>query len=466
MSGSTTRNFKSNAARELANDTLRAALTKSKGHFTEGRSTAAENLPEFEALRDQSRDIKNHTIEHLDFYLEAYEEKVRESGGHVHWARTAEDARQIVLEICRSVDAKAVNKGKSMISEECEINEMLEANGIRAIETDLGEYIIQLRGEKPSHIIAPAVHLTKGQVEESFRANHTHLDPDRVLEEPPTLLDEARTILRKKYFEAEVGMTGANLLIAETGSSVIVTNEGNGDLSQLIPKVHIVLASVEKIVPTLEDAATILRVLARSATGQEFSSYTTLSTGPKREGDTDGPEQYHVILLDNGRTDMIGTEFQEMLRCIRCGACQSACPVYGAVGGHARVSVVGGGRETGAPSHGARRRAHEGRREALLQRKGGDLNARHGRAVLRVPRAGRGGHAPRGGGEALLETQPRGVALRRAKYGASYVFFRLVSFLKRRRRARTRRTRRTRRRSNPKSVDTRPFLNPVPSRAR
>ncbi len=335
MSGSTTRDFKANAARELANDALRAALTKSKGHFTEGRTTAAENLPEFEELRDQSRDIKDHTIEHLDFYLEAYEKKVKESGGHVHWARTAEDARRITLEICKSVDAKAVNKGKSMISEECEINEMLEANGIRAVETDLGEYIIQLRGEKPSHIIAPAVHLTKAQVEESFRANHTHLDPDRVLEEPPTLLDEARTILRKKYFEAEVGMTGANLLIAETGSSIIVTNEGNGDLSQLIPKVHIVLASVEKIVPTLEDAATILRVLARSATGQEFSSYTTLSTGPKREGDPDGPEQYHVILLDNGRTDMIGTEFQEMLRCIRCGACMNHCPVYQSVGGHA-----------------------------------------------------------------------------------------------------------------------------------
>ena len=214
MSGSTTRDFKANAARELANDALRAALTKSKGHFTEGRTTAAENLPEFEELRDQSRDIKDHTIEHLDFYLEAYEKKVKESGGHVHWARTAEDARRITLEICKSVDAKEVNKGKSMISEECEINQMLEANGIRAVETDLGEYIIQLRGEKPSHIIAPAVHLTKAQVEESFRANHTHLDPDRVLEEPPTLLDEARTILRKKYFEAEVGMTGANLLIA------------------------------------------------------------------------------------------------------------------------------------------------------------------------------------------------------------------------------------------------------------
>ncbi|MBT4908302.1 MAG: iron-sulfur cluster-binding protein [Rhodospirillaceae bacterium] len=332
---STSRNFKNNARDQLANEDLQAALNKARGHFVDGRATARDNLPEFDDLRDQARGIKDHTLEHLDFYLEAYEEKVVESGGHVHWARTAADAQQIVLDICRSVDAKQVNKGKSMIGEEIEINKALEADGIRPIETDLGEYIIQLRGELPSHIIAPAVHLTKAQVEASFRENHTELDEDRVLEEPLSLLDEARTILRKKYFEAEVGITGANLLIAETGSSIIVTNEGNGDLSQLIPKVHIVLASLEKIVPTLEDAATILRVLARSATGQEFSSYTTLSTGPKREGDPDGPEQYHVILLDNGRTDMLGTEFEEMLRCIRCGACMNHCPVYQSVGGHA-----------------------------------------------------------------------------------------------------------------------------------
>jgi L-lactate dehydrogenase complex protein LldF len=332
---STSRNFKANAREQLANENLQAALNKARGHFVEGRSTARDNLAEFDALRDQARDIKNHTLAHLDFYLEAYEEKVRAAGGHVHWARTSADAQRIVLEICRAVGATSVNKGKSMIGEEIEINEALEAAGIRPVETDLGEYIIQLRGEKPSHIIAPAVHLTKAQVEESFRANHTDLDPDRVLEEPPTLLDEARTILRKKYFEAEVGITGANLLIAETGSSIIVTNEGNGDLSQLIPRVHIVLASLEKMVPTLEDAATILRVLARSATGQEFSSYTTVSTGPKREGDPDGPEQYHVVLLDNGRTEMLGTEFQDMLRCIRCGACMNHCPVYQSVGGHA-----------------------------------------------------------------------------------------------------------------------------------
>ena len=192
-----------------------------------------------------------------------------------------------------------------------------------------------MRGEHPSHIIAPAVHLNKEQVEADFRRVHDHLAPDRDLSEPEALLNEARGVLRQAYLDADVGITGANFLIAETGTSIIVTNEGNGDLTQLLPKVHIVIASLEKLVPTLEDATQILRVLARSATGQDMSVYTTLSTGPRRPGDLDGPPEYHVVLLDNGRSSMLGTEFQEMLRCIRCGACMNHCPVYHAVGGHA-----------------------------------------------------------------------------------------------------------------------------------
>ena len=203
------------------------------------------------------------------------------------------------------------------------------------METDLGEYIIQLRNETPSHIIAPAVHLTKDQVEADFRHHHSDLPEDRQLSEPTQLVAEARQMLRQRYLEADVGITGANFLVAETGTSIIVTNEGNGDLTQTLPKVHIVIASLEKVVPNLEDATTILRVLARSATGQEFSAYTTFSTGPRRPEDPDGPEQYHVILLDNGRSQMLGSEFQEMLRCIRCGACMNHCPVYHSVGGHA-----------------------------------------------------------------------------------------------------------------------------------
>jgi L-lactate dehydrogenase complex protein LldF len=327
--------FKENVSAALANGQLQKALGNVRAGFIEKRRKAIDALPEFDALRDKARDIKNHTLEHLDLYLEAYEAKVVASGGHVHWAETAEDARQTVLKICRAAGAKTVTKGKTMISEEIGLNEFLLEKGIKPVETDLGEYIIQLRGEHPSHIIAPAVHLNREQVEADFRRVHDHLAPDRDLSEPEALLNEARRVLRQAYFDADVGITGANFLVAETGTSIIVTNEGNGDLTQILPKVHIVVASLEKLVPTLEDAAQILRVLARSATGQEMSVYTTLSTGPRRPGDGDGPEEYHVVLLDNGRSSMLGTEFQEMLRCIRCGACMNHCPVYHAVGGHA-----------------------------------------------------------------------------------------------------------------------------------
>jgi L-lactate dehydrogenase complex protein LldF len=332
---SSTRQFKDNARAALDDTGLQTALDKMETGFVVNRANAAAKLPEFEALRDQGRDIKNHTLENLDFYLEAFEAKVIEAGGHVHWAATAEDARKIILDICQSVDAKTVTKGKSMIAEEIGLNDFLEENSIAPVETDLGEYIIQLRKEPPSHIIAPAIHVSKSEVAEAFHQAHGDLDPDRNLDEPQALLDEARAMLRQKYLDADVGITGANFLIAETGSSVIVTNEGNGDLTQTLPKVHIAVASLEKIVPTLEDATALLRLLARSATGQEFSSYTTFSTGPRRAEDPDGPEEYHVVLLDNGRADLLGTEVREVMRCIRCGACMNHCPVYGAIGGHA-----------------------------------------------------------------------------------------------------------------------------------
>ncbi|MBA3446496.1 MAG: lactate utilization protein, partial [Pseudaminobacter sp.] len=318
--------FKQNSADALADVQLQKALGNVRSGFIDKRRKAVDALPEFDALRDSARAIKDHALNHLDLYLEAYEARVKASGGHVHWAETAADARNIILDICRAAGARTVTKGKSMITEEIALNDFLSENGIRPVETDLGEYIIQLRGEYPSHIIAPAVHLNKEQVEADFRRVHDHLPFARDLSEPEALLNEARRVLRSAYFEADVGITGANFLVAETGTSIIVTNEGNGDLTQILPKVHVVLASIEKIVPTLEDAAQILRVLARSATGQEMSVYTTLSTGPRRPGDPDGPEEYHVVLLDNGRSAMLGTEFQEMLRCIRCGACMNHCP--------------------------------------------------------------------------------------------------------------------------------------------
>ncbi|MDH3701637.1 MAG: LutB/LldF family L-lactate oxidation iron-sulfur protein [Alphaproteobacteria bacterium] len=331
----TSRSFKQNARAALGDEDLQQALGQMKLGFVANRANAIAKLPEFEALRAEGKAIKEHTLENLDFYLEHFDARVTEMGGHVHWCRTAAEARDAVLGICRAAGARSVTKGKSMIGEEIGLNDFLEGHGIEPVETDLGEYIIQLRREPPSHIIAPAIHVTKQQVADVFYATHSGLDADRPLEEPRALVDEARAMLRQKYLDADVGVTGANFLIAETGSTVIVTNEGNGDLTQILPRIHVVIASLEKVVPTLEDASTILRLLARSATGQEFSTYTTFSTGPRRPDDPDGPEEFHVVLLDNGRSALIGTEVQDILRCIRCGACMNHCPVYGAVGGHA-----------------------------------------------------------------------------------------------------------------------------------
>ena len=327
--------FKQNAHAALADAGLQKALKFSKPQFMARRTAAVANLPEFERLRDIARDIKNHTLANLDFYLAEFAANVEANGGHVHWCSTADNARAAVLQICQAANARSVTKGKSMISEELGINAHLSANGITPVETDLGEYIIQLRDETPSHIIAPAFHLNREDWEAQFRLSHTDLPPDRVFNERRDILTEARGRLREKFLVADVGITGANFLIAETGSSVIVTNEGNGDLTQTLPRVHIALASIEKCVPTLEDATSLLRVLARSATGQDFSVYTTFSTGARRAADLDGPQEYHVVIVDNGRSAMMGTEFQDMLRCIRCAACMNHCPVYGAVGGHA-----------------------------------------------------------------------------------------------------------------------------------
>ena len=327
--------FKENAHRALQDEKLQASRVHIESGFIGKRAKAVSRMPDFEALREEGKAIKDHVLANLDIYLEKFEARVKAAGGHVHWAATAEDARQIIAGICRDAGARSVTKGKSMISEEINLNAHLEQQGLEVVETDLGEYIIQLRGEHPSHIIAPAVHVSRKDVEAIFRARHTHLPGDRQFERPEDVLAEARTILRSKFQAADVGITGANFLIAETGTAVIVTNEGNGDLTQLLPRVHVAVTSIEKIVPTLDDAAVLLRLLTRSATGQEASVYTTFFTGPKRSTDPDGPEEFHIVLLDNGRSNMLGSEFEEMLRCIRCGACMNHCPVYHAVGGHA-----------------------------------------------------------------------------------------------------------------------------------
>jgi L-lactate dehydrogenase complex protein LldF len=334
--------FKDNAREALADENLRDALNRMGGGLVPNRQAAIDALPEFEQLRERGREIKDHTLENLDHYLEVFERNCLAAGGHVHWAPDAADARDIILDICQSAGARVVTKGKSMIAEEIGLNHHLEKHEITPVETDLGEYIVQLAQEPPSHIIGPAVHKTKEQVSDLFHEKHRQYGRDERLTEAGDLIQEAREVLRQKYFDADVGITGANFLVAETGSTVIVTNEGNGDLTQSLPKTHIVITSIDKVIPTLEDTATILRLLARSATGQNFSAYTTYSTGPRREEDLDGPEAFHVVILDNGRSAMLGSEVGEMLRCIRCGACMNHCPVYHSVGGHTYGAVYVG----------------------------------------------------------------------------------------------------------------------------
>ena len=328
------RQFKANATVALHQPNLQAALKQLELGFVAGRARCYDALPEFEALRDRAESVLNHTLENLDAYLLEYEARVIEAGGQVHWAATPEEAREIVIGICRDAEAKSVIRGKSMIGEEIGINDALEGAGFEVTESDLGEYILQLGKEPPSHIVAPAIHKTKDEISDLFFNHHQKLGFSERITDRSALVAEARQVLREKFLNADVGMTGANFLIAETGSNVIVTNEGNGDLSCTLPRVQIVTAAIDKVVPTLEDASMLLRLLGRSATGQEITAYTTFSTGPRRAPDADGPREYHVVLIDNHRSEMLGSELRPMLRCIRCGACMNHCAVYGRVGGH------------------------------------------------------------------------------------------------------------------------------------
>lgn len=332
---STADQFVRNSHQALLDGPLQAALAKARGGFVDKRRAALDDLPEYEALRYAARDLKDHTLENLDHYLVLFEQQVQATGGQVHWARDAREAGDIAVALCRDEGARRIAKGKSMVGEEIALNEALEAAGLEVVETDLGEYILQLAKEPPSHIIAPAIHKSRDQIAALFREHHRQFGFQQPLDTVPAIVNEARQVLRDQFLQADIGITGANFLIAETGSAVVVTNEGNGDLSATLPRRHIVIAGIDKVVPTLEDANVLLRLLARSATGQAFTAYTSVFTGPKRQQDRDGPERFHVVLVDNGRSAMLEGPYREMLRCIRCGACLNHCPVYQAVGGHA-----------------------------------------------------------------------------------------------------------------------------------
>lgn len=334
------RQFIPNAEAALQDTTLQTALTRAKSGFVDKRRKAISLVDDFEHLKMQAQAAKQKALDNLPALLAEFEQNLRANGGQLHRAVTPADLNRIVLEICQRRNASVVTKGKSMVSEETHLNAALEQAGLDVVETDLGEYIIQLAQEPPSHIIAPAVHKTRQQVAALFKRHHAL--GERSLEDISALVEEARQMLRQRFLAADVGITGANLLVASTGSVAIVTNEGNGDLTATLPPVHIVTASLEKLVTDLPDAGAILEVLARSATGQAMSTYTSFFTGPKRQEDPDGPEEMHVIVLDNGRSAMLESGFAAMLRCIRCGACLNHCPVYGNVGGHAYGAVYPG----------------------------------------------------------------------------------------------------------------------------
>ena len=326
--------FRENTVSALEDEKLQASLHMLEGGLQKRRADSVNKFPDFEISRDLGSKIKKDVVANLDTYLLQFELKVIANGGHVHWAADAEEANKIILKICKETKAKKVVKSKSMLSEEIGLNESLESNGIESIETDLGEYILQLRNEVPSHIVVPAFHLNKQDIADTFYSEHHDLDENRSLNEPAEIIGEARDMLRRDFLTADLGITGANFLVAETGSTVTVTNEGNADLVQSLPKTHVVVAGIEKIVPTLNDMSVMLRLLPRSATGQEATAYVTLATGPARQINLDGPSEYHVVLVDNGRSELIGTEKESALHCIRCGACMNHCPVYTSVGGH------------------------------------------------------------------------------------------------------------------------------------
>ncbi len=324
----------------LHNPVLQGALDRNAERRIAGRNQRFGELDDIEAVRDRGRAIRLDVLARLDEHLEHFAAQVEANGGRVHWAPTAEDARRIVLDLVRATGAAAprVAKSKSMVSEEIHLNAALEQAGVEVVETDLGEFIIQLRGETPSHIITPAVHLRREDVSDLFHERFG-MPPTRDVEAMTAL---AQRHLRQVYFRADVGITGVNFGVAETGTIAIVTNEGNADLSKDVPRVHIALMGLERLVPTLADLDILLRLLPRSATAQKASSYVSLVSGPRRPGEPDGPEEFHVVLVDNGRSATLGTELAEALLCIRCGACLNVCPVFREIGGHGYGAVYSG----------------------------------------------------------------------------------------------------------------------------
>lgn len=322
------------AARFVANEARAHWHDQALWFVRAKRDRMAAQLPEWELLREKAAAIKRHTLSRLADYLEQFEQQAVRSGAHVHWARTPQEHNEIVLNILRRHGARQVVKSKSMLTEECHLNPFLQAQGITVTDTDLGEWIVQLRDEPPSHIVLPAIHIKKEEVGELF---HRHLGTLAGATDPPYLVTAARNELRQRFLQADAGITGVNFAIAETGGLVICTNEGNADLGVSLPKLHIACLGIEKLIPRLADLSIFLRLLARSATGQPITTYSSHFHGPLPGG------ELHIVLVDNGRSEILGSEhFRRSLNCIRCGACMNTCPVFRRSGGHSYQTTVPG----------------------------------------------------------------------------------------------------------------------------
>ncbi|MFC4778658.1 LutB/LldF family L-lactate oxidation iron-sulfur protein [Paenibacillus sp. GCM10023252] len=323
----------------LNDEFLRKAVRFTTERLRGGKKRATEEHGNWEAWRERGQQIRLHTIAYLDYYLNLFVDNARANGVHVHFAETAQEAVQLSLDIAKQCGARSVVKSKSMVTEELHLNQALESIGVEAIETDLGEYIIQLAGEMPSHIVIPAIHKNRYQIAEllSKEAGET-LEADTTI-----LAGFVRKKLREKFLEADIGMTGCNFAIAETGSMVLFENEGNARMVTTVPRTQITLMGMERIIPSWADLEVMATLLPRSATGQKLTMYMSGITGPRRSEDADGPDEMHIIIVDNGRSLQLGDpEFQELLNCIRCGACLNACPVYRHIGGHAYGSTYSG----------------------------------------------------------------------------------------------------------------------------
>ena len=329
-----TQQFATASAAAVSDARLQGTMKKVMGHFDEARREAIDEItPQvWEELRQHARQIKSHTVDNLDYYLEMLQDRITQNGGHVHFARDASQAKDIVADLAHSHGVRLAIKSKSMVSEEISLNHRLTEEGVEALETDLGEYIIQLAEETPFHIIAPAMHKTRQDVSHLFgqKIGRTNLH------EISDMAQAAREVLREKFLQAGMGITGANFVVAETGTVVIVTNEGNGRICTSLPRIHVALTGMEKVIPSMQDLTVFLRLLPRAATGQRITSYVSLVSGPRGTNEEDGPEEFHLVIVDNGRSRLLrDPDLREALYCIRCGACLNICPVYNKVGGHA-----------------------------------------------------------------------------------------------------------------------------------